>query len=140
MILISHRGYINGPDSDLENYPDHIQKLLNDKIQVEIDVWYFNNHFYLGHDGPFYKVNKNFLIQDNLWCHAKNLNAFEKLLELKTVCFWHDTDDYTLTSNNFIWTYPNKPVSYKSIIVDTSKDWKNKNYNCFGVCVDYLNA
>jgi hypothetical protein len=35
-------------------------------------------------------------------------------------------------------TYPNKTTCNSSIIVDTSKDWKNKNYNCYGVCVDYL--
>jgi hypothetical protein len=139
MILISHRGNINGPQLDLENLPSHIQILLNNQINVEIDVWYHQNNFYLGHDKPVYKIDCHFLLQKNLWCHAKNLNAFEKLIELKTICFWHNVDDYTLTTNNFIWTYPNKPVSYKSIIVDTSINWKDKGYNCSGVCVDYLN-
>ena len=53
--------------------------------------------------------------------------------------FWHQEDYFTLTSSKYIWTYPTNLVTDKSIIVDLSKNWKNKNYDCFGVCVDFLN-
>jgi len=138
MIIISHRGNTNGPNIDLENQPQHIQALLNAKINVEIDVWFIDKSFYLGHDAPQYRVNKKFITQKNLWCHAKNLNALFELLKLKAICFWHETDSYTLTSNNFIWTYPDKNTTKNSIIVDATSDWKYKKYKCAGVCVDYI--
>lgn len=137
MIIISHRGNTNGIDLNQENNPQHIQKLLN-FIQVEVDVWLTEKGWYLGHDCPFYPISLDFLKHPNLWCHAKNLNALENLLKNNVRCFWHQEDDYTLTSDGFIWTYPNKLVSSKSIIVDLSQEWQNKNYYCFGVCVDYV--
>jgi hypothetical protein len=139
MRIISHRGNTNGPNPSLENYPRQVLDLINSKIDVEVDVWLNNGHFYLGHDRAQYRVDKDFLKFNGLWCHAKNLQALEKLIELKTVCFWHQSDDFSLTSNGLIWTFPNKPTCSKSVIVDVSKDWRNKNYNCYGICVDFLN-
>ena len=53
-------------------------------------------------------------------------------------CFFHNVDDYTLTSNGYIWTYPGYEVTDKSIIVNLNEGWQNTNYNCYGVCVDYI--
>ena len=39
MIFISHRGFISGPDKSIENNPKQIKLLLNQKINVEIDVF-----------------------------------------------------------------------------------------------------
>ena len=83
-------------------------------------------------------VEPEFFKHPKLWCHAKNVEAFEWLLKKKVKCFFHNIDEYTLTSNGYIWTFPDKPVVKKSIIVDKGKDWKKKNYNCYGVCVDYV--
>ena len=139
MLIISHRGNINGINQDLENNPEHIRNLLNSNIQVEIDVWLKNNTILLGHDKPQYIVNKEFLMQDGLWCHAKNLDILYFLLNNKVKnFFWHQEDDFTLTSSGYIWTYPNKDLTSNSIIVDLDKNWRFKNYNCFAVCVDFL--
>jgi hypothetical protein len=138
MIIISHRGNVKGSDPFNENNPIHIKKLLDSSIYVEIDVWFINNRFYLGHDKPDYEITLVFLKHKNLWCHAKNLEALQELLKENIICFWHQEDDFTLTSNNYIWTYPNKNVGNLSIIVDKSKDWRSKNYNCYGICVDFL--
>ncbi len=137
MKLISHRGNVNGP-SDAENDPYNIQELLYSKIDCEIDVWHIHKKFYLGHDFAQYEVDFAFLKQSGLWCHAKNLDALNLMLDKKINCFWHQTDDFTLTSSGFIWTFPNKNITSKSIIVDTSPEWRNKNYNCYGVCTDYI--
>ena len=139
MLIISHRGNINGVDKSLENNPAHINHLLKTNIQVEIDVWFKDNNILLGHDEPQYVVDFEFLKQDGLWCHAKNLDALYHMLERNVKnCFWHQEDDYTLTSSGYVWTYPNKLVSPKSIIVDLSQDWNSKGYSCFGACVDYV--
>ena len=140
MKIISHRGNINGKNLKLENNPDHIEK-LSKIIDCEIDVWMINKDLFLGHDKPEYKIKKSFLKNPNLWCHAKNLNALKFMLNENIVCFYHNTDDFTLTSNGFIWTYPFKEVCEKSIIVDTRKNWNvNDNYKtCYGICSDYIN-
>ena len=52
--------------------------------------------------------------------------------------FWHQEDDFTLTNNGFIWTYPNKPFTNKSIIVLTKKEKLNKYKKAYGVCSDFL--
>ena len=31
--------------------------------------------------------------------------------------FWHQKDDYTITSNGYFWTYPGKKISNRSVIV-----------------------
>jgi hypothetical protein len=138
MIIISHRGNTKGSDISIENNPNHIKNLIYSNIYTEVDVWFIDEKFYLGHDAPQYEIDLNFLKNKLLWCHAKNLDALQKLLNENINCFWHQNDDFTITSNNFIWTFPNKKVNKLSIIVDLDSDWKDKNYNCYGVCVDYL--
>ena len=140
MLIISHRGNTVGSNSNksyLENEPSNIRAITN-KYDCEIDVWVNKEGIFLGHDTPNYKVDRDFFYNQRLWCHAKNLEALEYLLSINTKCFYHNIDDYTLTSNGLIWTYPGKNVNNKSIIVDSSKDWNTKNYNCFGICVDYI--
>jgi hypothetical protein len=137
MILISHRGNLNGT-SIFENLPSHIQKCLDDNIECEIDVWKIQDTFYLGHDNPEHKIDFSFLTQKGLWCHAKNLEALSHMLKQSINCFWHQNDDFTLTSSGYIWTYPNKNVLDNSIIVDNNPNWKEKKYKCYGVCSDYL--
>jgi hypothetical protein len=58
MKYISHRGFVNGYDKNIENNPNQILYLINKKIDIEIDVRYFNGSFYLGHDEPIFKINK----------------------------------------------------------------------------------
>lgn len=136
MILISHRGNLEGP-SDLENHPDKIQKVLRSGFDCEIDLWREDSKWYLGHDYPEYEVNINFFCKPKLWIHAKNLSALNSIPRYLNF-FWHEKDDFALTSKHFIWTYPNKPVLEKSVIVDNTKNWKEKNYKSFGVCSDWI--
>ena len=109
MKIISHRGNINGP-SDFENHPNRIKELLDKNIDCEIDIWYINKTIFLGHDFGKYEIDLSFLQQKGLWCHAKNLDALDIMLSNNINCFWHQTDDFTLTSNGFIWTFMNKPL------------------------------
>lgn len=139
MKIISHRGNTLGPNKDLENYPNLIDSLLQKNIDCEIDVWYIDNKFYLGHDFPQYEIEESFILKKGLWCHAKNLEALYKMCNLTDIhFFWHENDDYTLTSKNIIWTFPGKKTTDNSVIVDVNKDWREKNYNCLGVCVDWI--
>ena len=73
MIFISHRGNLDGQDKENENKPEQIMKVLDLGYYVEIDVWLINSDIYLGHDSPQYKIDKLFLLNDRLICHAKNI-------------------------------------------------------------------
>ena len=138
MIYISHRGFINGPDKIIENNPKQIKSLLDQKINVEIDIYFYKNQFYLGHDEPVYEINQSFLENDLLWCHAKNNNALEELKKIKAHYFWHQEDDYTITSRGYIWVYPGKPLIKDSICV--LPEQHNLDYSkCYGVCTDNIN-
>ncbi len=139
MILISHRGNLNGPQPENENSPDYIEKaLLN--YNVEIDIFFYKNELWLGHDNPEYKIkNLNWLENNKLWCHAKNLEALDKMLKHPKIhCFWHQNDDVTLTSRGYMWTYPNKRLFSNSIAVIKEKLDKNVLPACSGICSDYV--
>ena len=138
MIKIAHRGNIYGPNEKQENKPEYILKAISLGYDVEVDVWYKSNNFYLGHDKPEYLIDKSFLLQNGLWCHAKNIMALKKMLEIGVkICFWHQEDDCTLTSNGYIWTYPGKELNELSICV-MPNNLKGINKNCLGVCSDYI--
>tara|TARA_B100001094_G_C17858225_1_gene636094 strand:+ start:349 stop:765 length:417 start_codon:yes stop_codon:yes gene_type:complete len=137
MILISHRGNLSGPNPEKENKPEQIYKVLNLGYQCEVDIWKKDGDFYLGHHEPQYKIDLNLLNNKNLWIHAKNLEALYSLPKTLRY-FWHQTDDYTLTSDNFIWTFPDKKTCERSVIVDKNKNWRSKNYKCLGVCTDWI--
>lgn len=137
MKLISHRGNLDGPKIDLENSPEYINNALSNGYDVEIDVRFINGFFYLGHDQAEHKIEKNFLQTEGLWCHAKNIEALEELRKLNCVYFWHENDDYTLTSNGYIWAYPGKKLTKNSICVLPEKISYSK-IDCAGICSDYV--
>ena len=135
MILISHRGNLNGK-SNKENRPGYIHKAIGQNFDVEIDVWYIDDAFWLGHDIPQYKVLEGFLEHPNLWCHAKNIDALNRMVENGLIhCFWHQEDDVTLTSEGYLWTYPGKDLTKNSIVVlpETKPD-----VEVAGVCSDFI--
>jgi hypothetical protein len=139
MIIISHRGNINGPDKNLENVPEHILNAISQGFDVEVDTWFINNKIYFGHNGPEYLVNLPFLfsISKNAWFHCKNIDALYFFTNdfPNFKFFWHQNDDYALTSNNIIWTYPGKVVTNRSIIVNL--ELKNIQKQVYGICTDY---
>ena len=61
MYLIAHRGLLNGK-KDGENHPEQIKYCLEHSIAAEIDVWYRDDSFWLGHDAPQYRIENEFLI------------------------------------------------------------------------------
>ena len=140
MFLISHRGNYEMPNTQTENTPRQISLMLEMGWHVEIDVWSIKDRLYLGHDEPQYEINLKFLQNNKLWCHAKNLTALEYMLLHNVHCFWHQEDDYTITSKGYIWTYPEKPVCKNSIIVCTTLEdtMKYCKMDIAGVCSDYF--
>ena len=141
MILISHRGNTDGIVKNIENSPQYVQIALDKGFDVEIDVWYVDSTFYLGHDAPMYEVNEIYLENEKFWCHAKNEEAFFKMLENPRIhCFWHQTDDYTITSKGYFWVYPGKELIDNSIVVfpEKIKGCLDTSKEIHGICSDYI--
>lgn len=137
MFLISHRGNINGINKNEENQIDYIKSAINKGYDVEIDVRSYKNQLYLGHDAPDVKIDKEFLNNNKLWCHAKDIDALSILKKLNCIYFWHENDDYTLTSNGYFWTFPGKKLNLNSICVLPEKA-KYKDLKCAGICSDFI--
>ena len=142
MKLIAHRGLIHGPNVNLENRPEQIELTLTQGFDCEIDLWVINSTFYLGHDYPDYMIDKKFLDISGLWIHAKNLGALHWLTDTSLCYFWHENDKFTLTSNNFIWTFPGQELTQQSVAVLPElydPEFKNLPTTCYGICSDYVN-
>lgn len=140
MTLISHRGNLYGSNPVQENSPGYISEALLKGYKVEIDVWRIGGKMFLGHDEPMYAIEIEFLRDARLYCHAKNIEAFEFMLADRYIhCFAHDQDKYVHTSWGIIWmlyrdeTY----IPKNSIQVILSKRIPD-GLNCYGVCSDYV--
>lgn len=137
--IISHRGLLNGPDADLENNPDQILTAAELGYDVEIDLRINGNKIFLGHDYEQYEIDSTFLYNNKFWIHAKNAEALQWLHTTNLKYFWHQEDDYTLTSNNFIWVYPGKKLFRHSIcVLPESADYSVEDLKlCYAICTDY---
>lgn len=143
MILISHRGNINGKIPSKENEPAYIEAAIAEGYEVEIDLWKVEGVLYLGHDEPQYKVDTAWLFDrlEYLWIHCKNIEALEVCHYFKDITdlnyFWHEEDTVTLTNQRYIWAYPGKQPIVDSIAVlpEINNDDVSR---CLGVCSDYI--
>jgi len=145
MKLISHRGNILGPDKLNENKPEYVIDAINKGYDVEVDVWLDKDqNIYLGHDSPLYLIDKNFILKyiDRLWLHCKNIESLYMFIDKipEANFFWHQSDDFTLTSKNFIWTFPGKMITPFSIMVHKSiiPDGWEKDNGVYGICSDFI--
>lgn len=143
MRLIAHRGNTDGP-SKLENQPSHILAAIASGYDVEIDVWYIGNNLWLGHDSAQYLLSTDLLnsIKSKSWIHCKNLPALSYLSKFfpDANYFWHQTDDYTLTSRGYVWAYPGKTLDQRSVCVmpEHVNFLPSGTLECYGVCTDYI--
>lgn len=134
--IISHRGNLVGSDPTIENNPTHINKVMDLGYDVEIDLWEVKGNLYLGHDEPYYKVDKYWLTnrKDKLWVHLKNFDAIPFAKNYYLNYFWHENDKMTLTSNGTPWCYPGIyiPSGVTVVLTDEIID-----VDVYGVCTDY---
>ena len=143
MILISHRGNINGKDESKENKPSYIVDAIRKGYNVEVDFWYDNGKFVLGHDEPQYSIPIDFIenYYRYLWIHCKNHDALSKLVEIDRGgvyfnYFWHDTDDVIITSKGYMWANPGIYIEGSIAVMPEYK--KDKIEGRLGVCSDFI--
>jgi hypothetical protein len=144
MILISHRGNINGKIPEYENNPDYVDSAINLGYDVEIDIRMINGELFLGHDTPDTKISLNWLEDKSkhLWIHTKNFEAMDFLIDFEWAkIFYHQQEAHTIINNtNLIWSHNLIEANTKSIIPllslnDISK-WEKKEV--YGICSDYI--
>jgi hypothetical protein len=141
MILISHRGNINGKQEELENKPEYIDYAISIGYDVEVDVWYIDGILWLGHNKPYYGVDFRWFRDrlTKLWIHCKNTEGilFFRECGYPVNYFWHETDTITLTSLNHIWVYPgNQPIKNSiAVMPELNNDDITK---CIGICNDKI--
>jgi hypothetical protein len=122
-----------------ENHPNYIDEAINAGFDVEVDMWWVDGRVYLGHDGPQYEVDNEWLVDrvDKLWIHCKNVELLNWIRSTILHYFWHEEDTLTLTSKQYMWVYPGKQPIIGSIAVmpEINNDKINK---CIGICSDYI--
>jgi len=142
MILIAHRGNTNGPNKERENTYRYILDALAQGYQVEIDVWFVDGKFKIGHDEPI--EDFPFALIENhsnrLWIHCKNVQALSKFNEIDKVgskfnYFWHDVDRGVLTSKGYIWSV--EPLDRGILVMPESTNCQPV-VSTIGICSDYV--
>ena len=104
---------------------------------MEIDVWYIDGKYYLGHDTPQHHIEEKYLKNKKLWCHAKNYEALTNMLNKNIHCFWHESDMVTLTSKGYIWANLKQQPLKGSIAVMPERN-KEDISDCLGICSDFI--
>jgi hypothetical protein len=145
MIIISHRGNLNGIEQNRENNPEYIDECINLGFDVEIDLRMKNNKLFLGHDFAQYEISIEWLLErkNNLWVHVKEYAALQVIIDYKNQLrfFCHESDKYTLLSNGLIWCHDLSNVMNNNCIIpllslEQVKDYNQ--YNFYAVCTDYV--
>src|SRR5574343_937555 len=100
MRLIAQRGNFAGKDKVRENTFDYLIEAIENGFDVEVDIWKIESSYFLGHDGPEHRISFEQLkeLQPHAWFHAKNFDALDDLLQKRFHVFFHDQDEYTITS------------------------------------------
>ena len=143
--FIAHRGNVEGRFAIDENKQEKIDALNRKGIACEIDVWYKDDIYWLGHDAPETQISFEWLME-YLPCrliHCKNREALDNLhrtcgkLGYNVNLFYHTMEDYALTSRGHIIVHPDQPCLPDSIemMPELSKE-RNSMYKSNVVCSD----
>lgn len=137
MKFIAHRGNLYGPQPNYENKPETIEKAISLGFDCEIDIWFLEGAYWLGHDYPETRTTYEFVFEKrkNIWVHCKNLDALLKLTSVCN-CFYHDKDVYTITSRGDIWGNIGSPMNPHVIQVMPEKACVF-SFECAGICSDF---
>lgn len=144
MRFISHRGNLNGSVPKNENSLFYIDNAINNGFDVEVDLRSHLGLLYFGHDFADHLVTEEWINErkDRLWIHCKDRNALEFCIDNSLHCFFHSTDDYTITSKGFVWGYPGTlRASQKGIFVLPEKVCNLKmidELGYYGICSDKI--
>ncbi len=141
LMFIAHRGNVDGIDKQRGNTEAYVLDALAQGYHTEVDVWCRENRFYLGHDGPTQEIEVDFLLQAGIWCHAKDPQTMQELIDTGVHCFFQAEDDVALTSHGFLWTHSRcGVVTPRSIltIVEFDESRIDDVWAAAGICSDHV--
>lgn len=144
MIYISHRGNIAGRQPQLENNPNYIYEAIGKGFDVEVDLRYKDGKIFLGHDKPQYFLENSFIddCAEYLWVHCKDKESLKYALDEGLNCFFHKSDDYTLTSRGYVWAFPGIAKANSSTIAVLPELFRTveeiKDLDYYGYCSDII--
>ena len=144
LILIAHRGNLNGRNPERENTPKYIEEALVN-FDVEIDLRFRNNSIWLGHDEADIEINADWLFKNSskLWIHCKDIESILYLRRLdpngqNLNYFGHDNDDFVLTSKNNLFCIPSKKLNEECVLVMPEYfNFEYKNEKVLGILTDF---
>jgi hypothetical protein len=152
--LISHRGNLTQPFPEKENNPIYIDQALSKGYDVEIDLRYINNKYYLGQDTPDYEIDTKWIKDrsDRIWIHCKDPSSVSVLYGLKSNIpelkyFCHNVDPFVLVSNGLIWAHFDilstdmiNLLDKNFILPLLTEDLLHKfsELDVFGICSDFV--
>lgn len=143
MIYVAHRGNIFGPDPR-ENDPLYLKDVMGLGFYVEVDIWViYGDKWYTGHDKPMYMIDRAFCVDNKVICHAKNKEALVALRELNLSFldlnyFWHQDDNYAMTSTGIIISHPKSEFLPGSIAMLPERAHFGDLSKAYGICSDYI--
>lgn len=139
MLIISHRGNLNGSNPFYENNPCYVMEAMYHGYDCEVDLWETDDGYWLGHDAPKYKIDYHFFINRHLWIHCKNIEALVHLSYDDRLNLFYHNGGIASSTQGFILTAPGLLVSKKSIAImpELAPNWDIKE--AYGVCTDYVN-
>ncbi len=136
--LISSRGNIDGPNPKMENNLDYIDNAIDLGYDVSVDIWSYTGKMYLGHSCDNSKIPVSCLINRSakLWVRCRNHEAFQILSRYQSLnIFWHQTDDFALTTKGYTWCYPGIGPLDRSVAFMPEFDAPNLD-KFYAVCSD----
>lgn len=145
MKIISHRGNIKGKVESKENRPSYIDCAIQLGYEVEVDVRYNDNQFWIGHDEPQYKVGFEWIMKrlDNIWYHCKDLDSASQFSKLNSDIkyFCHSQDPYVLTSTGHLWVHDLSMNLDQNCIIPLISEKDIEDYDGilpYAICTDYV--
>jgi hypothetical protein len=142
MLLISHRGNVDGMNPDRENSIPYINGALNLGFSVMVDVWFVGGTLALGNHRPQYGINAEFLRNPQIICKARSAATLNALMDMDLHCFANDRDDYSVTTEGYVWIYPGCASPPRGILYMPEFNYKDvrdvADIGCAGVCSNWI--
>ena len=145
--LIAHRGNLRGIDRRRENTWAYLKEALDAGFDVEVDIVWRDNTYFLGHQ---LYTNLELMVleiwdyKDRIWFHAKTVTTLYKIRFHDVNAFYHDEDPCVLTTKGIMWNHVRSiEISPGSIVVlpemsgilDHEPDIYGR---VFGICTDLI--
>ena len=140
MKFIAHRGNTNGI-TEFENKIEYLSHAYSLGYGLEVDVRYYNNKLYFGHDEPQEEIDYELITRPDVFVHLKDFKSVELLAHRKDLnMFWHNSDDLVFTTHGYIWCNPGNNIPHtKSVwlcLGDTPVPPKIPGI--YGICMDKI--